>query len=71
MTDQEMSSFIKLVVSAIQTNHNTSQECKKALTIVLEEADRLYITLTGEAIVKRGDRTILDALTSHQLTKIS
>lgn len=70
MKDDKILTFIKLVVASIQRDHQSQQECVKSLTIVLNEADILHKELTGEVIVKRGQRGVIDALVSHPLAKI-
>jgi hypothetical protein len=70
MNQEKILSFVKLVVSAIQTNHPSTVESKKALTEVLEEADTIHKELTGKRIVTRGHKTVLDALVSHSMTRI-
>ena len=67
--NEEIIAFIKLVVIAIQTNHASKSDATKALTDVLEKADKLHEELTGERIVKRG-KNVLDTLVSQPLKKI-
>lgn len=68
--DGKILEFIKLVVKSIQTDHHSHQDCTIALTKVLNEADKIHKDLTGEVIVKRGNRGVLDALVSQPLAKI-
>jgi len=70
MSDEKIIEFVKLVVSAIQTNYSSQVDSRKALTEVLEQADKICEDLTGQRIVVRGHRTLLDALVSHSMTKI-
>jgi len=70
MSDEKVIEFVKLVVSAIQTNYSSQVDSRKALTEVLEQADKICEDLTGKRIVVRGNRTLLDALVSHSMTKI-
>lgn len=70
MKDEEVLAFVKLVVSAIQTNHKSPREAKKELTKVLEAADKIHEDLSGTRIVARGTRNLLDALVSHPMTRI-
>lgn len=70
MKDEKVIAFVKLVVSTIQKNHRSQRECTKALTQILEEADKLHEELAGSRIVIKGNRDVLDALVSQPLAKI-
>lgn len=70
MKDEQIVAFVKLVVSAIQTNHPTQVEARKALTAVLEEADNIHNELAGTRIVLRGDKTVVESLVSHSMSRI-
>lgn len=64
--------FIKLTVTTIQTDHQGSKTAREAMISLLEEADRKHIELTGQPIVKRGMKSVLEVIAGgNPLSKIS
>ncbi len=71
MKNQQSEQFIALVVKTIQTNYNSPSDAKDAMESLLNVADDLYFEIKGERIVKRGERSLLETIVSHNgLNKI-
>jgi hypothetical protein len=65
MKDHEIITFIELVVNVLQTDYDTQAECRKIMEMLLNEADNLYIELTGNSIIKRGTTVIEHLVSPH------
>lgn len=63
--------FIKKVVAILQTNYESTGECKNKIESLLNEADEIILKETGQRFVKRGPKTVMEAIATTELTRIS
>lgn len=52
--------YLKLVAATIQTDYPDTKVARKAMVNLLEETDALHLSLTGNRIVRRGEKSLAE-----------